>query len=260
MRLDRDLTAQQLWAIASDRQHLSYDLLDEIVDHPATYRALSDWAVDALGASDISGLGEPPAPEVEAVAPKRGFRLPGLGRRDSEPEIDEVFSPDPSPSEQVPAVNPWLTVNPVIDQNPMTLQQPAPQAAPQPTIQQAKPQAAFEPQAQAIPKPKLHPQVQDTSGVAGKAPVWLHRPAPMGAVIVLAVIQILVVLALATVAMRPTQIPTPMTTPTVTATSTVTVTPTVTPSANPSITPSISATPRVTVTPNTAATKGVKKP
>jgi hypothetical protein len=252
MRLDKNLTAQQLWAIASDRQHLSYDLLDEIVDHPATYRALSDWAVDALGASDISGLGDPPAPEVEAVAPKRGFRLPGLGRRDSEPEIDEVFSPDPSPSEQVPAVNPWLTVNPVIDQNPMTLQQPAPQAAPQPTVQQAKPQAAFEPQAQVIPQP----QVQGISGVAAKAPDWLHRPAPMGAVIVLGVIQILVVLALATVAMRPTQIPTPMTTPTVTATSTVTVTP----SANPSITPSISATPRVTVTPNTAATKGVKKP
>lgn len=256
MRLDKDLTAQQLWAIASDRQHLSYDLLDEIVDHPATYRALSDWAVDALGASDISGLGDPPAPEVEAASPKRGFRLPGLGRRDSEPEIGEVFSPDPPPSEQVPAVNPWLTVNPAIDQNPMTLQQPAPQTTPQSVVQQAKPQVAFEPQAQAIPQPKLHPQVQDTSGVAGKAPVWLHRPAPMGAVIVLGVIQILVVLALATVAMRPTQIPTPMATPTVTATSTVTVTP----SANPSITPSISATPRVTVTPSTAASKAVKKP
>ena len=139
MRLDRNLTAQQLWAIASDRQHLSYDLLDEIVDHPATYRALSDWAVDALGASDISGLVDPPAPEVEAVAPKRGFRLPGLGRRDSEPEIGEIFSPDPPPSEQVPAVNPWLTVNPAIDQNPMTLQQPAPQTTPQSVVQQAKP-------------------------------------------------------------------------------------------------------------------------
>lgn len=42
VRLDRNLTGQQLWAIASDRQHLSYDLLDEIVDHPAAYRALSD--------------------------------------------------------------------------------------------------------------------------------------------------------------------------------------------------------------------------
>lgn len=111
--------------------------------------------------------------------------MPGLGRRDSEPEIDEVFSPDPPPSEQVAAGNPWLTVNPAIDQNPMTLQQPAPQTTPQSVVQQAKPQAAFEPQAQVIPQPKLHPQVQGTSGVAVKAPDWLHRPAPMGAVILL---------------------------------------------------------------------------
>lgn len=249
MRLDKDLTAQQLWAIASDRQHLSYDLLDEIVDHPATYRALSDWAVDALGASDISGLGDPPAPEVEAVAPKRGFRLPGLGHRDSEPEIGEIFSPDPPPSEQVPAVNPWLTVNPAIDQNPMTLQQPVPQAAPQPKVQQAKPQA------QVIPQPKFQPQVQDTSGVAAKTPDWLHRPAPMGAVIVLGVIQILVVLALATVAMRPTQTPSPMVTPTVTATSTVTVTPTATPSTTPTVKTSPSLTPSVVAT-----KRSVKKP
>ena len=255
MRLDKDLTAQQLWAIASDRQHLSYDLLDEIVDHPATYRALSDWAVDALGASDISGLGDPPAPELEAVAPKRGFRLPGLGRRDSEPEIGEVFSPDPPPSEQVAAVNPWLTVNPVIDQNPMSLQQPAPQAALQPKVQQAKPQAAFEPQAQVIPQPKFQPQVQVTSGVAAKTPDWLHRPAPMGAVIVLGVIQILVVLALATVAMRPTQTPSPVVTPTVTATSTVTVTPTATPSTTPTVKTSPSATPSVVAT-----KRSVKKP
>jgi hypothetical protein len=102
-------------------------------------------------------LNDPPAPEVEAVAPTRGFRLPGLGRRDSEPQIDEVFSPDPPPSEQVAAVNPWLTVNPAIDQNPMTLQQPAPQTTPQSVVQQAKPQAAFEPQAQATPQPKLVP-------------------------------------------------------------------------------------------------------
>jgi hypothetical protein len=248
VRLDRNLTAQQLWAIASDRQHLSYDLLDEIVDHPATYRALSDWAVDALGASDISGLVDPPAPEVEAVAPKRGFRLPGLGRRDSEPEIGEIFSPDPPPSEQVPAVNPWLTVNPAIDQNPMTLQQPAPQTTPQSVVQQAKPQAAFEPQAQATPQPKLQPQVQGTSGVVAKTPDWLHRPAPMGAVIVLGVIQILVVLALATVAMRPTQTPSPVVIPTVTATSTVTVTPTATPSTTPTVKTSPSVTPSVVAT------------
>ena len=248
MRLDRDLTAQQLWAIASDRQHLSYDLLDEIVDHPATYRALSDWAVDALGASDISSLADPPAPEVEAAAPKRGFRLPGLGRRDSEPEIGEIFSPDPPPSEQVPAVNPWLTVNPAIDQNPMTLQQPAPQTTPQSVVQQAKPQAAFEPQAQATPQPKLQPQVQGTSGVVAKTPEWLHRPAPMGAVIVLGIIQILVVLALATVTMRPTQTPSPVVIPTVTATSTVTVTPTATPSTTPTVKTSPSVTPSVMAT------------
>ncbi len=93
MRLGRDLTAQQLWAIASDRQHLSYDLLDQIVDHPAAYRTLSDWAVDALGASDISGLGDPPAPAAQ------------------------VF--EPTASIMDPAVNPWLNVAPVFDPVPV---------------------------------------------------------------------------------------------------------------------------------------------
>lgn len=134
MGLDKDLTAQQLWAIASDRQHLSYDLLDEIVDHPATYRALSDWAVDALGASDISGLGDPPAPEVEAASPKRGFRLPGLGRCEeqnaSSPELiyNQSVPVGPAPATPVfdatasimdPAVNPWLNVAPVFDPVPV---------------------------------------------------------------------------------------------------------------------------------------------
>lgn len=134
MRLDRNLTAQQLWAIASDRQHLSYDLLDEIVDHPATYRALSDWAVDALGASDISGLADPPAPEVEAASPKRGFRLPGLGRREGQsapsPELiyNQSVPAGPAPATPVfdatasimdPAVNPWLRVAPVFDPVPV---------------------------------------------------------------------------------------------------------------------------------------------
>lgn len=212
MRLDRNLTAQQLWAIASDRQHLSYDLLDQIVDHPAAYRTLSDWAVDALGASDISGLADPPAPEVEAASPKRGFRLPGLVRREGQSAPSpEVFS-QPAPATPVfdatasimdPAVNPWLRVAPVFDPVPV----PVPVDVK--TGQVVPPQVAiWEP--------------------------WFKRPAPMGVVIVLGVIQILIVLALAVIATRPA--PTPVPAPTVT--SVVTVSPT------PSVTPSIVATKR----------------
>ena len=211
MRLDRNLTAQQLWAIASDRQHLSYDLLDEIVDHPAAYRTLSDWAVDALGASDISGLGDPPAPEVEAASPKRGFRLPGLGRREGQSAPSpEVFSQpvpaapvfEPTASIMDPAVNPWLNVAPVFDPVPV----PVPVDVK--TGQVVPPQVAiWEP--------------------------WFKRPAPMGVVIVLGVIQILIVLALAVVATRPAQAPTPL--PASTVTSVVTVSPTPTPSVTPSV-------------------------
>lgn len=215
MRLDRNLTAQQLWAIASDRQHLSYDLLDEIVDHPAAYRALSDWALDALGASDISGLGDPPAPEVEAASPKRGFRLPGLGRREGQsapsPELIQsvpaVAAPaapvfEPTASIMDPAVNPWLTVAPVFDPVPV----PVPVDVK--TGQVVPPQVAiWEP--------------------------WFKRPAPMGVVIVLGVIQILIVLALAVVASRPAPTPTPV--PASTVTSVVTVSPTPTPSVTPSV-------------------------
>ena len=218
MRLDRNLTAQQLWAIASDRQHLSYDLLDEIVDHPAAYRALSDWAVDALGASDISGLGDPPAPEVEAASPKRGFRLPGLGRREgqSAPSPELIYNQSvpvgPAPATPVfeptasimdPAVNPWLTVAPVFDPVPV----PVPVDVK--TGQVVPPQVAI-------------------------GDPWFKRPAPMGVVIVLGIIQILIVLALAVVATRPA--PTPV--PASTVTSVVTVSPT------PSVTPSVVATKR----------------
>jgi len=220
MGLDKDLTAQQLWAIASDRQHLSYDLLDEIVDHPATYRALSDWAVDALGASDISGLGDPPAPEVEAASPKRGFRLPGLGRCEeqnaSSPELiynqsvpvgpapaTPVF--DPTASIMDPAVNPWLNMAPVFDPVPVP-----------------------------VPVDVKTGQVVPPQVVIGDP--WFKRPAPMGVVIVLGIIQILIVLALAVVAMRPAPTPTPV--PASTVTSVVTVSPT------PSVTPSVVATKR----------------
>ena len=219
MRLDKDLTAQQLWAIASDRQHLSYDLLDEIVDHPATYRALSDWAVDALGASDISGLGDPPAPEVEAASPKRGFRLPGLGHCEeqnaSSPELiynqsvpvgpapaTPVF--DPTASIMDPAVNPWLNMAPVFDPVPVP-----------------------------VPVDVKTGQVVPPQVVIGDP--WFKRPAPMGVVIVLGIIQILIVLALAVIATRPTQ-PAPV--PASTVTSVVTVSPT------PSVTPSVVATKR----------------
>lgn len=220
MGLDKDLTAQQLWAIASDRQHLSYDLLDEIVDHPATYRALSDWAVDALGASDISGLGDPPAPEVEAASPKRGFRLPGLGRCEeqnaSSPELiynqsvpvgpapaTPVF--DPTASIMDPAVNPWLNMAPVFDPVPVP-----------------------------VPVDVKTGQVVPPQVVIGDP--WFKRPAPMGVVIVLGIIQILIVLALAVVAMRPAPTPTPV--PASTVTSVVTVSPTT------SVTPSVVATKR----------------
>ena len=220
MGLDKDLTAQQLWAIASDRQHLSYDLLDEIVYHPATYRALSDWAVDALGASDISGLGDPPAPEVEAASPKRGFRLPGLGRCEeqnaSSPELiynqsvpvgpapaTPVF--DPTASIMDPAVNPWLNMAPVFDPVPVP-----------------------------VPVDVKTGQVVPPQVVIGDP--WFKRPAPMGVVIVLGIIQILIVLALAVVAMRPAPTPTPV--PASTVTSVVTVSPT------PSVTPSVVATKR----------------
>lgn len=217
MRLDRNLTAQQLWAIASDRQHLSYDLLDEIVDHPAAYRTLSDWALDALGASDISGLADPPAPEVEAASPKRGFRLPGLGRREgqSAPSPELIYNQSvpvgPAPAAPVfeptasimdPAVNPWLTVAPVFDPVPV----PVPVDVK--TGQVVPPQVAiWEP--------------------------WFKRPAPVGVVVVLGVIQILIVLALAVVATRPAQAPTPV--PASTVTSVVTVSPTPTPSVTPSV-------------------------
>lgn len=218
MRLDRNLTAQQLWAIASDRQHLSYDLLDEIVDHPAAYRALSDWAVDALGASDISGLVDPPAPEVEAASPKRGFRLPGLGRREGQsapsPELIQSVPAGPAPATPVfeptapimdPAVNPWLTVAPVFDPVPVP-----------------------------VPVDVKTGQVVPPQVVIGDP--WFKRPAPMGVVIVLGVIQILIVLALAVVATRPAPTPTPV--PASTVTSIVTVSPT------PSVTPNVVATKR----------------
>lgn len=217
MRLDRNLTAQQLWAIASDRQHLSYDLLDEIVDHPAAYRTLSDWAVDALGASDISGLGDPPAPEVEAASPKRGFRLPGLGRREgqSAPSPELIYNQsvpagpapatpvfDPTASIMDPAVNPWLTVAPVFDPVPVP-----------------------------VPVDVKTGQVVPPQVVIGDP--WFKRPAPVGVVVVLGVIQILIVLALAVVATRPAQAPTPV--PASTVTSVVTVSPTPTPSVTPSV-------------------------
>ena len=64
MRLTKELTAQQLWTIASDAAHRDADLLDEIVDHPATYRALSDWAVTTLAEEDVRLAPPPPAPEI----------------------------------------------------------------------------------------------------------------------------------------------------------------------------------------------------
>ena len=68
MRLNSDLTPQQLWTIAADSEHRDRDVLDELVSHPNSYRALSDWALAGLAVEDPRSLDVPPQPDaVEPV-------------------------------------------------------------------------------------------------------------------------------------------------------------------------------------------------
>ncbi|PHP52463.1 hypothetical protein [Actinomyces ruminis] len=92
MRLDSNLTARQLWLIAADAEHRDPDLLDQIVDHPAAYRALSDWAVAALAEEDVRAVAPPPEPEEEPTPQRRGLRLPSVGL----PRVRRTISPDGS--------------------------------------------------------------------------------------------------------------------------------------------------------------------
>ncbi|VEG28530.1 hypothetical protein [Actinomyces howellii] len=97
MRLAKDLNAQQLWTIAADAAHRDADLLDEIVDHPATYRALSDWAVAALGEEDLTAVAPPPAPDPEPEQRRNGLRLPSMSRsrkKRDEPASGQAAAPN----------------------------------------------------------------------------------------------------------------------------------------------------------------------
>lgn len=78
MRLNNDLTSQQLWTIAADSEHRDRDILDELVSHPNSYRALSDWALAGLAVEDPKSLDVPPQPDAVAPEQKRKRRFPSL--------------------------------------------------------------------------------------------------------------------------------------------------------------------------------------
>jgi len=78
MRLNSDLTPQQLWTIAADSEHRDRDVLDELVSHPNSYRALSDWALAGLAVEDPRSLDVPPQPDAVGPVQKRKRRFPGL--------------------------------------------------------------------------------------------------------------------------------------------------------------------------------------
>ena len=78
MRLNSDLTPQQLWTIAADSEHRDRDVLDELVSHPNSYRALSDWALAGLAVEDPKSLDVPPQPDAVEPAQKRKRRFPSL--------------------------------------------------------------------------------------------------------------------------------------------------------------------------------------
>ena len=78
MRLNSDLTPQQLWTIAADSEHRDRDVLDELVSHPNSYRALSDWALAGLAVEDPRSLDVPPQPDAVEPVQKRKRRFPGL--------------------------------------------------------------------------------------------------------------------------------------------------------------------------------------
>ena len=78
MRLNSDLTPQQLWTIAADSEHRDRDVLDELVSHPNSYRALSDWALAGLAVEDPKSLDVPPQPDAVEPVQKRKRRFPSL--------------------------------------------------------------------------------------------------------------------------------------------------------------------------------------
>ena len=198
MRLDKNLTSQQLWTIATDREHRTADLLDQIVDHPATYRALSDWAVAALGEQDVRAVDAPPAPDADAAEPRRGLRLPTmpLGRRAAKPPASEPEVEPPAPEPEASGIDAWLSADPIVE--------PAPE------------QRATQ---------RVRVTCPDRSGQADQAQheptSWLRRPAPISLVIVLVVVEVFTLLALAVVGR---QEPVAPATPVVTSSSTATVT------------------------------------
>ena len=210
MRLDKNLTSQQLWTIATDREHRTADLLDQIVDHPATYRALSDWAVAALGEQDVRAVDAPPAPDADAAEPRRGLRLPTmpLGRRAAKPPASEPEVEPPAPEPEASGIDAWLSADPIVE--------PAPE------------QRATQ---------RVRVTCPDRSGQADQAQheptSWLRRPAPISLVIVLVVVEVFTLLALAVVGR---QEPVAPATPVVTSSSTATVTEGATVEASPTAT------------------------
>ena len=210
MRLDKNLTSQQLWTIATDREHRTADLLDQIVDHPATYRALSDWAVAALGEQDVRAVDAPPAPDADAAEPRRGLRLPTmpLGRRAAKPPASEPEVEPPASEPEASGIDAWLSADPIVE--------PAPE------------QRATQ---------RVRVTCPDRSGQADQAQheptSWLRRPAPISLVIVLVVVEVFTLLALAVVGR---QEPVAPATPVVTSSSTATVTEGATVEASPTAT------------------------
>ena len=219
MRLDKNLTSQQLWTIATDREHRTADLLDQIVDHPATYRALSDWAVAALGEQDVRAVDAPPAPDADATEPRRGLRLPTMpfGRRaakppapepEAEPPAPEPEAKPPAPEPEASGIDAWLSADPIVE----------------PVSEQRATQ-------------RVRVTCPDRSGQADQAQhavtSWLRRPAPIGLVIVLMVVEVFTLLALAVVGRQELVAPA---TPVVTSSSTATVTEGATVEASPTAT------------------------
>jgi len=299
MRLTKELTAQQLWTIASDAAHRDADLLDEIVDHPATYRALSDWAVTTLAEEDVRLAPPPPAPEDESEPGRRGLRLPGVSlsrrRRSESPDASQQNqSPDKKPAPQ-DSTSPAAQASKQEQQDPRPstvgnlssekehLQSPSTVDDPAraPTDTSVTPSESTDPSlpssdaeqfsssnliessspsagdgegglgawlAAAPVSTKVEPAVSTTASeivsvsaqqteqkfISSQRKNWIHRPAPMGFVLVLAVIEVLTLLALGVVATRSSEAE-PVQTPTIIITPEVTPTITMTPTATPSL-------------------------
>lgn len=236
MRLDKTLTSQQLWTIASDTEHRNADLLDQLVDHPATYRALSDWAVAALAEEDLRAIAPPPLPEDEPEPARKVLRFPSVGRSRQKkadslvsrtpvdipspssaivngshpnPENDPseshaILTPDTSSTSGPPAFPPqirpereshveaeshvgaWLNVSPLLADSGLSYHydsgQPS-QSTALPALRSSQGTASTE----AVPG-NPGPQRSELS--------WTQRPAPMGIVVLLVVLQLLTVFAL----------------------------------------------------------------